>query len=321
MNSKPIYLAYLFAICNAVIVGLSFLFTKTAIFLSDPWDTLAYRFTISFVVMSIPVLLKQVKFHYKKGKRKIWLLSVGLLYPLSFFTFQAFGLLFASSSEGGILFASVPILTMIMASFFLKEKSNLKQVLAILTSVFGVVFIFIMKGLHIKLGDFIGLIFLFFSCLSLAGYNILVRSVSKEFTTIEITYIMMIFGFIIFNAASLVKHTIDGSLYEYIALVVNFKFMFCIMYLGVFASLLTSLFSNYSLSKIRSSQISVFSNISTVISMIAGAIFLHEPLHIYHWVGALLIIGGILGTHVYATEKVKTQKDSKSITPHNKESI
>jgi drug/metabolite transporter (DMT)-like permease len=52
------------------------------------------------------------------------------------------------------------------------------------------------------------------------------------------------------------------------------------------------------LSKIEASKMSVFGNLATLISMIAGVIFLQEQLEYYHIIGAIMIIAGILGTNL-----------------------
>ncbi|NLJ99166.1 MAG: hypothetical protein GX320_07885 [Tissierellia bacterium] len=42
---------------------------------------------------------------------------------------------------------------------------------------------------------------------------------------------------------------------------------------------------------------SVFSNLGTVISIIAGAVFLKEEIFYYHIIGSILIIGGVIGAN------------------------
>jgi drug/metabolite transporter (DMT)-like permease len=63
------------------------------------------------------------------------------------------------------------------------------------------------------------------------------------------------------------------------------------------SSLVTSLLTNYILSKIEASKMSVFSNLGTVISIVAGVIFLKEEIFYYHIIGSILIVGGVIGTN------------------------
>lgn len=53
--------AYMLALFHSSIVGLSFLFTKMAIAESNPLDTLAFRFTVSFVIILFPLPLKSLR--------------------------------------------------------------------------------------------------------------------------------------------------------------------------------------------------------------------------------------------------------------------
>ena len=48
----------------------------------------------------------------------IYIVPFSLLYPVLFFAFQVWGLMYTSSSEAGIIQATIPILTMLLAAWF-----------------------------------------------------------------------------------------------------------------------------------------------------------------------------------------------------------
>lgn len=310
---KGLYLAYICAIVNATIVGLSFLFTKTAIQESNPLDTLAFRFTVAFLTVSFLIVFKIVKVDIRL-KSYYKLLPLTILYPTLFFSFQAFGLQSVPSSEAGILFATIPILTTIMASLFLKEQTTIIQKASILVSVFGVIYIFLMKGSSLSFTSWSGILLLMISCLSSAGYAVLTRSLIRSFKPLEITFFMLGVGFIFFNIASLVTHISNESLQTMFTPWTNLNFIVSILFLGIFASFVTSLLSNFILSKISATQMSVFSNMSTIISIVAGAILLNEDIFTYHIIGSVLIVLGVIGTNVFKDtnifrRRVATNKD------------
>ncbi|SCW40110.1 Permease of the drug/metabolite transporter (DMT) superfamily [Paenibacillus tianmuensis] len=297
---------YLCALLYALIIGFSFLFTKVALGVSNPIDTLAYRFTISFLFILIPVAAGWVQLGLH-GK-KVWrLLLIGLFYPAMFFAFQAFGLVYASSSEGGIIQASSPIFTMVLAAFFLKERTTWLQKLSVLASVGGVVYILMMKGASLNVANTKGMALLLLSSLMLAVYSVLARSLSKEFTALQITFAMMALGFICFNAMSIINHATQGTLPELLEPIKDRSFVVAILYIGILSSLVSALLSNYVLSKIEASQMSVFVNVGTLVSILAGVVFLNEQLAYYHIIGAVFIIGGVLGVN-YRGRKRQTQK-------------
>ena len=114
VQNPQLLLLYLAALLHNLITGLSFLFTKTALKHASPIDVLAFRFTASLLALLIPVVWGRVKLNFR-GKNLGQVISLALVYPISFFALQTFGLLYAAS-EGGILLAVTPIFTMIMAA-------------------------------------------------------------------------------------------------------------------------------------------------------------------------------------------------------------
>ncbi|WP_077212047.1 DMT family transporter [Bacillus dakarensis] len=301
---------YAAALLNAAIVGLSFLFTKLALQVSTPMDTLAYRFLFAWAGLTCFLFFSPKSFAIKvKGKRNILsLLAIALFYPTLFFSFQAFGLDLATSAEGGIIFAFGPALIALMAAYFLKEKTNKKQYAFIFLSIFGVLYIFFMKGFSINVdqpGHSLGILLLLLSCLSIASYTIMARYLSVSYSPIQLTYIMVTFGFIFFNGYAIVENIINGQLLAFLALFQNHVFVLSVGFLGILATMCTSFLSNYSLSKLSASQMGIFSNIATVISIAAGAVILHEPIYYYHIIGSVLIIIGVLGTNLSKERGVK----------------
>ncbi|AJQ28497.1 DMT family transporter [Pelosinus fermentans] len=302
MKPKELRLAYLFAVLNAVIIGFSFLFTKIALEYAHPLDTLTYRFAASFFVMSVPVVFGWVKITYR-GKPLYKALLLAAIYPLGFFMFQSFGLQHATSAEGGIMYAFTPVVTMVFASIFLKEATTLLQKLSIFLSVFGVIFIFILTGSSIDLSNLTGLFLLFLTCVTFAGYSVLARSLSKHFSPAELSYFMLAIGFVAFGAVSLAHHGMAGTLDLFFAPLASGTFITSILYLGILSSLVTALTANYILSKIEASKMSVFTNLSTVVSIAAGSLFLGEKVTIYHLIGSLMIITGVIGANHFGQKK------------------
>ena len=287
---------YLLAVTYALIIGFSFLFTKMALNVSDPIDMLAYRFTISFAAVFIPVMAGWIKLGLR-GKDFWRLLPIGLIYPTMFFGFQAFGLMDQTSSEGGIFQASAPIMTMVLAAIFLKERTTWLQKLSVLCSVFGIIYILFMKGATLDGSNLKGILLLLLSALALAFYSVFARSMRNDFTAMQMTFVMMLIGFISFSSMTIVKYAQSGKWNELVGPLSQPHFVLSLLYVGIMSSLVSSLLSNYVLSKLEASQMSVFVNLATLISILAGVIFLGERLAYYHIVGAVLIITGVLGTN------------------------
>lgn len=297
-------LVYISAISYALITGLSFLFTKIALSISSPLDILAFRFSAAFLSILLLLLFKVIKLNYSLDRIKK-ILPLALLYPLMFFAFQTFGLQYASSSEAGILLASAPIFTLILARIFLGEKPHILQTLSVIISVIGVIYITLMKGTSLDFNNMKGIIFLILSALSFSGYSIMARILTRDFSSMELSFIMSIISFICFNILAITNHIISGTIDTFLSPLKNIKFVIAIIYLGILSSLVTSLLTNYILSKIEASKMSVFSNLGTVISIIAGVVFLKEEIFYYHIIGSILIVAGVIGTNFLGKTEYK----------------
>ncbi|KMN44351.1 DMT family transporter [Bacillus sp. LK2] len=304
--------AYISALLYSFIIGFSFMFVKLALTITNPLDTLAHRFTVAFIAASIPVIFGFVKLNIS-FKNILALLPLAIFYPALFFAFQAFGLVYTSSSEAGIIQAAIPIFTMILASYFLKEYTNIWQKTSVLISVIGVIYIFIMNGIVAHKTSFIGVILILLSALSSACYNVLARKMTKKFKLMDLTYTMTALGFISFNSIVIVDHLNKGTIIIYFKPFTNGTFLISILYLGLLSSLLTALLLNYSLSYIEAAKISVFSNLSTLITIIAGVVFLHEQIAYYHIIGTIMIIIGVIGTNFLGKKGILARKKNISM--------
>lgn len=301
--------AYIAAISYAFIIGLSFMFVKMTLVVATPLDTLAHRFTVAFIVATMFILFtkNKVKMSWKDIAR---IAPLALLYPILFFGFQVFGLARTSSSQAGIIQATVPIFTLVLAILILKEKAKRAQLVSISLSVLGVIYLLVMSGSGAEAANLVGSVFIIISAITNALYNVLARKLTQRYSLLKITYIMTLFGFVAFNIMALGSHVIEGTTSEFFQPFSHLNFVLAILYLGILSSLGTSYLSNFALSKIEAAQMSVFSNVATLITIIAGVLFLQEAFHFYHLIGGIMIIIGVVGTNFVGAKSKRNEKES-----------
>lgn len=201
-----------------------------------------------------------------------------------------------------------PALTALFAAFFLKERINILQTIFIFLSISGVVYIFYMNGSGIIISNdkILGILFLLVSTIAISGYAVLSRHLSVAFSPIQLTYLMVTMGMVFFNLYAVIQNAITGELADFFHLIIEVKFIGSVLFLGIFATMITAFLSNYILSKLTASRMSIFSNLSTVISIAAGAILLNEQIHFYHIIGSIMIITGVLGTNLFKETSIKS---------------
>lgn len=241
------------------------------------------------------------------------ILPIAILYPTFFFLFQVIGLVYITTSEAGILQATIPIFTLILSTILLKKKASNLRKISILLSVVGVMYIFIMNGINVASYNWAGITLILLSTLSIALYNVLARNLTRKFQLFTLTFFMTFSGFIFFNLIAITYHLVNNTIGSFFLPLTSLKFIGAIIYLGVLSSFISAFLSNYALNQIEASQMSVFNNISILITIFAGIIFLNESIYYYHIIGAIAIIAGVFGTN-YTGRKTKTLKKERGVS-------
>lgn len=300
-NHQHRILAYISASVYAVLIGGTFLATKIGVKSGSPLETLSYRFLFAFIGLFLIIKIKGIKLSYR-GKPWGRLLITSILYVVLFFGFQAFGMVFITTVEGSIIFAMVPVLTLLLATFFLKEKHNWKQYVSVVLSTTGILLILLPKTMGVAVNSWMGIFMVMLSSVALAAYSVCVRGFRNAFTPIEISFFMILSGVVFYQGLLLGTSVYTKEYTAYTTLLSKGPFLLSTLYLGFFTTCLTSLLSNYGLSKLPAVQISIFSNLATLIGIVLGVVFLGETVTYYHVVGTVLIIGGVLGTNFLASK-------------------
>lgn len=297
--------AYIGLILATIIIGLSFIFVKIGLRYAGAMDLLAHRFTaavISIVVLWILGFIKLPQVSFKKAKS---LLLLSLFYPLLFFSLQTFGLQHSTASEAGIVFSTTPIITLIAASVFLKEKTTWLQKIGIVLTIVGILYIIYFSGDVSGSTTKKGILLLLLSVLAVVTYYIIGKVVGAHFSAIEITVWMTMLAFIVFNSFSIAGHIQNNTLIEFFNPLFHSAFLWSILYLGVLSSMITSFLTNFALIQIPASQIAVFNNLSPLISIAGGILILGETLFVYHIVGGFLVLGGVTMTVIFKSRNQK----------------
>ncbi|QTA37512.1 EamA family transporter [Thermosipho ferrireducens] len=282
------YKVIIAGISMSFIFGFSFLFTKNALDYTTPLNFIALRFTFAAIAMIFLSLIKVVNL---KKKRYLKLLILTFFQPISYFLFETFGLKKVPSSEAGILIASIPIFITFLTPLILKEKVPRINYLFVFLSFTGV---FTIVGFNSFRGNLVGDLLILGAILSAVGYNFTSRILSKEFTPKEITFFMMIIGAIFFNLIALINNELNYKI------LLNSNVLLSALYLGILSSSVAFFLVNYMLSKVSPAQSSIFANLATVISVIAGAIFRNETIGFSHIFGMSLIISGVWGVNYFS---------------------
>ena len=294
-QKKTHTLSLLAALTSAVIFGMSFMFSKLALEVAAPTVLLAFRFTVAVAAMTLVILVNALVGKLRgrplfafslRGKPVYKLVLLGIVQPVAYFIFENYGILYTSSAVAGTIIAAVPVCCILMDVLVLHEKVTLKQVLCAVGAIGGVALISAGGAVMVSA---LGMLFLLLTMLSDTLYYGISHDAAKRFTPFEMTYVMFTVGMVVFipvallHAGGLQSPMITAPLH-------SGGFWLAVLYLGLLSSVLAYGLLNFANSHLTVSETSLFSNVTTVVSVLAGVVLLKEPFSVWQMLGVAVIL-------------------------------
>ena len=212
MDKRKQLKIFLAAIVSHGAWGFSFLASRKGLDAAPVFVLLSHRLGLSFLVMNLLLLLGAARLELR-GKALWKPLLLGLMEPVVYFFGEQYGILHSNTVFSGVMIALIPIVSTLAAAPVLGEKPTVGQLLFSLLSLGGVVGIGFMNSSSGAL-DWIGVAALTIAILSAGAYTLIGRSISREYSPFERTYMMMGVGTAVFTPIALIQTR--GSVAEYI---------------------------------------------------------------------------------------------------------
>ncbi len=284
------------------IFGFSYLFSKTALNLTEPLILLLARFSVTFLILNLLVLTKVCHVDFKSQKRYLlYPMLAGLMEPCLYFVLESYGLSYTTTSFTGMLSATTPIISAIASAIILREIPNLKQWVSIVLSICGVLMVSI--GGSGGENTVLGVLCLVGAYLCGTFYHLTVRSCAHRFTPFEMTYLMFSVGFAFFTSMAFATYR-GRTLPMLVDALSHTEFIVSVLYLGIGASVIAYFLVNVSLSKLPVARSTIFGNLSTVVSVASGVVIMRDPFSLYSAFAFLLILCGIFGVNFFKTKEM-----------------
>ena len=298
-------IATLAALIGNGIFGFSFMFSRIALDIAQPFVMLMYRFIGAFLALNLLALwsvhsgrgkntdgkIDSMRFSLR-GKSIAPLLALGVVQPVIYFLCESYGISLTNSTFSGVIIALIPIVALGMGALLLGEIPRRAQVLYSLLSIMGVVLMTMMQSAEGEIRP-LGVILLFGAVLSGVVFNIISRGISSRFSALERTYVMMLIAAGTFTLLAVIST--GGDLQVLLAPVKNGRFLLAIGYLSLVSSVAAFLLLNYANNYLPVAKTTAFCNLTTVISLFAGVVFLGEPFGVVSLIASVMIVLGIWG--------------------------
>ena len=294
-------------ICAALgngIFGFSFMFSRIALGIAQPFVMLMYRFVITLIVLlgvaawaarrparAAEQGIDWLRFDLR-GKN-IWpLVGIGVIQPVGYFLCESYGISLTNATFSGVIIALVPIAAMISGAISLGEIPKGRQIAFSLLSITGVILMTLQQNAEGQIHA-LGVVLLIGAVVTGAYFNVMSRKASAQFSVLERTVVMMAVAAGTFTVLAVIQCRSD--LTQLIEPMRHAPFLGAMAYLALCSSIVAFLSLNFANNYLPVAKSTAFANLTTVISLFAGVIFLHEPFGVVSLAASVMIVAGIWG--------------------------
>ncbi len=291
MKNKKMIIGMISAFLCETLYGSSYLFTKNALDVAGAFSILGWRFFIAFAVMLICALLGIIKLDLKNKNIKP-LVLFSTFSPCLYFIGETVGINNTTASESGVFLACIPVISLFASTLVLKKRPSNLQIAGITITLTGVIITVVTLGVSSSL-SIVGYSFLTMAVISYVIFSIFVEK-HCEYTGTEITFVMMMVGSAVFVSIAVVQALLGGTFKELLTLPFREpSFAVAVLYQGIFCSIIAFFLTIKALAYIGVNKTASFIGISTVVSVLSGALILKEPFTLYQVIGAVIILAGV----------------------------
>lgn len=294
-NSRKHTLAVITACIAFVIFGFSFMFSSIALSITSTMVLLCFRFTVAVITLTVVVAVNSLVGRIRgkawfsfslKGKPMGGLLLLGIVQPVLYLVFENSSIRYTSSAVTGTVLAVVPVICILADVFISRESVSKLQVVCAVACVAGVALV--ETGGETRI-SFLGFFCLLMTLVCDVGYYILSRRASRQFSPLEVTYVMFLMGMIVFVPAALIQGR--GQMAElFLPAIQSAPFWGSVVFLGAVSSVGAYGLLNYANATLTNSEASLIGNIATVVSVLAGVLLLRDPFSPLQAMGVVVIL-------------------------------
>lgn len=272
--------------------GSTFVVLRIALTTLSPLQTMAGRMLVACIVFFPlwPRLWRELKTHGHLGT----LTLMALCEPCFFFLFETNALRLTTASQAGMITSLLPLLVAAAAFAALREHAGLRMWLGFLLAVCGVTWLTLAavpdeQAVNPLLGNILEGVAM---CCA-AGYTVLARHLSAQYSALCITAVQATVGMVFFCLLALVIPEPAG----FVSLGRTFPAWTpwaCVLYLGGIVTFAGYGLYNFGVKRLSAGRAAAYTNLIPVFALLFGVALLGEKLPPAQYGGAILIVLGVL---------------------------
>jgi drug/metabolite transporter (DMT)-like permease len=248
-------------------------------------DSLIIRYTIVSVIYAAMLAVAG----NARIERADWprLLVISLIGMLGYNLGSMFGFEHATAGIGGLIYATQPLLIVLLAAVILRERLSATAILGIIVAGLGTILLFWRDVEQTSGGSSLyggGLLFL--ACMAWAVYSVMSRPLLARYGVLPVTAWSIII-------ATLPMYLLADMSTATALATMNTRQWAELLFLAVLSTVIATLTWNFSVARLPAATTGAFLYLIPVIAIAAGALLLDEDVTVAMVIGGLLILLGV----------------------------
>lgn len=283
----------------AVIWALNFSVVKVSLEEMDPFSFNALRFVLSTSLLYYAC--RRRGYSLKVQKQHFWpLVGLGILGNFIYQLLFIFGVDFTLAANSAVMMGTIPVWVALLSQMFTDEKLNIYKTIGVIFAFGGVAFIIAGGKNPISLGSetFKGDVIILTAAVSWAVFTILSRKYLAIYSSIQFSAFMSVVGFITLFLLGI------PFMFQMNWAAVTFTGYGGVVFSGLLSVGLAYIIWNNGVKKIGAVRTATYQNLVPVLGLVFGLVLLGEELTILQYIGAALVIAGIVMARIPKREKI-----------------
>lgn len=284
MNSKRMLGALLLSLAASIWGGM-FVVVKVVVKYIPPVELVWLRYLIAIIVLLAFAVVSRVQWHFNKQDLGLIIL-LGIIGNAISIVAQETGTWLSNAQTGSVITAATPTFMILFAWWLLNERMDLVKIISVIMATLGVVCIVGVhfSGKHVLLG----ILSLIIAALTWALMSVLVKKVSANYSSLQITIMSTFTAFVCLTPFVLNDFQVIADT-NYL----DPKVGLSLLYLGIISTALGFVMWNKGLQLMNAASSGLFFLFQPIVGTLLGWLILKEPLSWGFILGTLMIIGSV----------------------------
>lgn len=286
IGDKLISLPTLALLMAMILWSSSFIALKISFRAYDPMFVIFGRMLVASLCFLLVGKRLARSLKYRRGDYKL-ILFMAFCEPCLYFIFEAKAVENTTASQAGVITAMLPVLVMMAAAIFLKEKVTKKAWAGATIAVAGVLWLTAESSPSSDapnpvLGNFLE----FLAMVCATGYTISLKALTDRYSPFFLTAIQALIGSVFYFPLLFFPSNVVPSTFE-------MGPAMAILYLGAVITLGAYGLYNYGIKYVPANRGAMYVNLIPIFSVILGWLVLDERFTLYQFFAGILILSGV----------------------------